>query len=53
MYIIKVGSLYVGQDGQLVNGQKDAIRIDSTDTFTLKPRAVILTSKRYNADARD
>lgn len=49
MYVIKVGTLYVGTDGQLVNGQRDALRVDS-DAFTLKPRAVKLVSRRSNDD---
>lgn len=44
--ILKVGDLYVGTDGQLVNGQRDALRVDSDE----KPRAVKLMLKRTRDD---
>ena len=45
MYILKVGTAYIGSDGQIVTSQADAMRLDVQGV-----RVVKLVPKRQHAD---
>ena len=53
MYILKVGTQYVGVDGQLVESQKDAIRLDTAKARVVKLVPKVARSIRYTSDIND
>ena len=48
MYILKVGSSYVGQEGQIVMSQAEALQVDLVKASDV--RVVKLVPKRQHAD---
>jgi hypothetical protein len=52
MYLIKVGSLYLGQDGSLTPRQSEALRVTRLDSSNLSPRFVKLRYTRTASNDR-